>query len=368
MTADRVQRQLSDELHREVDGVAVDPFAALAEFPRRLSRRRRQRRGTAVALAAVAAVLVGVTIAGDRDQRALELPVDESDRVAAVVPSGTNAIALGSAPSRVVLSGRTVWAALAGGSIARLNTGSGTLSHIGELPSTPFDLQPTDRWLWVSLPNDKRIVALDPTDGHEVHTVSTASPGPRGLLMAGGSLWATAGNAVLELDPASGRQRRTVALPKAGLPYDVAVSSDSVWVTDSRTTAVSRIRLDGGTVEYIDVQGRSVGIVAVEGTIWVALADSNQLVRLDAATGQEKSRTTLPAPALGLSVIGDEVWAGIPDVNLVMSFDATSGKPTHSWRVGDFPPIVTGDGEAVYVSSNRSNEMIRVPLEQNRSP
>ena len=91
------------------------------------------------------------------------------------------------------------------------------------------------------------------------------------------------------------------------------------------------------------------------------------LVRLDATTGQVQSRPTVAAPALGLAVIAGEVWAGLPDADQVVSFDARSGKAMRSWRVGDFPPIVTGDEAAVYVSSNLSNQIIRVPLAENGS-
>jgi len=215
------------------------------------------------------------------------------------------------------------------------------------------------------MPFENRIVALDPADGHIVHTGTTSKPGPRALTLAGGSLWATAGTALLELDPATGSALLTVALPGSGLPYDVAVSGDSVWVTDSRTTSVARYRLDGGQLERVALGGPTVGVVFTGGSVWVALKEAKEIVRLDAATGQVQSRQILPSPALGLALVAGEVWAGVPAIDRVMSFDARSGNPLRSWHVGDFPPIVTGDDAAVYVSSNVSNEIIRVPQPEN---
>jgi streptogramin lyase len=258
-----------------------------------------------------------------------------------------------------------VWAALSTGSLARVDTTSGTVTRIGSLPSTPFDVEPTDEWVWVSLPLANQILALDPVDGHVVHTVTTASPGPRGLTLAGGSLWCSAGTALLELDAGTGAQLRRVPLPAAGLPYDLAVSADSVWVTDASTTSVTRYLLTDGRVEQIDVGGPSVGVVLAGGTVWVARKDAAHLVRLDASTGRLVSRPTLPSPALGLATIGSEVWAGVPEVDQVMSFDADTGQATRSWRVGDFPPIVTGDDQSIYVSSNHTNQIIRVPQGDN---
>jgi outer membrane protein assembly factor BamB len=239
------------------------------------------------------------------------------------------------------------------------------VSRIGSLPSTPFDVEPTDELVWVSLPLANQILALDPVDGHVVNTITTASPGPRGLTLAGGSLWCSAGKSLLELDARTGDQLRRVPLPGAGLPYDLAVSTDSVWVTDAQTTAVTRYLLNDRRVEQTDIGGPSVGVALAGGTVWVALKDAAHLVRLDATTGRVVSRPTLPSPALGLATIGAEVWAGIPDADQVMSFDADTGQAARSWRVGDFPPIVTGDDQSIYVSSNHTNQVIRVPQADN---
>jgi hypothetical protein len=42
----------------------------------------------------------------------------------------------------------------------------------------------------------------------------------------------------------------------------------------------------------------------------------------------------------------------------------SSGRQTRRWAVGDYPPYVVGADDAVYVSSDESGEMVRVPLDQ----
>src|SRR4029079_8550296 len=108
----------------------------------------------------------------------------------------------------------------------------------------------------------------------------------------------------------------------------------------------------------------STGVVAAGGAVWVALAAMDNLIRLDPDTGAVLSRPPVPAPGLALNSIGSSVWAGVPDADLVVSFDAASGRQTRRWAVGDFPPYVVGADDAVYVSSNASGEMVRVPLAQ----
>jgi hypothetical protein len=147
-------------------------------------------------------------------------------------------------------------------------------------------------------------------------------------------------------------------------PYDVVVTGDAAWVTDSQGTSVTRLPLFGGAAQQVPVGTGSLGVVAAGGAIWVALAGTDNLIRLDPDTGAVLSRPSLPAPGLALSVIGSSVWGGVPDADLVVSFDAASGRQTRRWAVGDYPPYVVGADDVVYVSSNKSGEMVRVPLDQ----
>ena len=176
-----------------------------------------------------------------------------------------------------------------------------------------------------------------------VHTVTTGSPGPRGMQLVGDSLWFAAGAELFEVDADTGQVRRTLALPGVTHPYDVAVTGDAAWVTDSRGPSVTRLPLSGGPAQQVPVGTGSTGVVAAGGAIWVALAATDNLIRLDPDTGAVLSRPSLPAPGLALNVIGPSVWAGVPDADLVVSFDAASGRQTRRWAVGDYPPYVVGD-------------------------
>ncbi len=257
-----------------------------------------------------------------------------------------------------------MWAALDDGGVVRVDPASGRASTVAELPSSLFDIEVASRWVWVSEPYDGRVQAIDPETGRVVHTVTTGSPGPRGMPLVGDSLWFAAGAELFEVDADTGQVRRTLALPGVTLPYDVAVTGDAAWVTDARSTSVNRVPLSGGPAQKVPVGTGSTGVVAAGGAVWVALAATDNLIRLEPDTGAVLSRPALPAPGLALNVIGSSVWAGVPDADLVVSFDAASGQQTRRWAVGDYPPYVVGTGGAVYVSSNESGEMVRVPLDQ----
>jgi streptogramin lyase len=363
MSTGRIERDVADALHREVDALPVDTNRALAGLPHRLAVARR-RRGAAVVLAVTLALVVAFAVRPvDRDRSSL--PVDPPDRVAVVEPRGALNLPLGAGPRRLSLQGSTLWVALDIGSLGRVDTATGRVTRVGELPSAPFDVEPVGDLVWVSLPDQRRIVAVDQQDGRVVHTVDTAAPGPRGMALADGSLWATAGTELLELDPVTGRRLRTLPLRGVALPYDVAVSADSVWVTDSRGRAVTRYRLDTGKAARVDVGGPTVGVVAVGGTVWVGLKEEARLLRVDTATEQVSRGPRLASAPLGLAVIDGELWATAPDADQVAAFDPATGEPRRTWRVGDFPPIVAGDGDTVYVSSYGSHEVVQVPMDQN---
>ena len=191
------------------------------------------------------------------------------------------------------------------------------------MPSSLFDIEVASRWVWVSQPFDRRVQAIDPETGRVVHTVTTGSPGPRGMTLVGDSLWFAAGAELFEVDAGTGKARRTLALPAVTLPYDVAVTDDVAWVTDARSTSVNRVPLSGAPALQVPVGAGSTGVVATGGAVWVALA----------ATDEPRAgwnRTPAPfSPARrcrrlvsALNVIGSSVWAGVPDADLVVSFDA----------------------------------------------
>ncbi len=364
MTGRDLEAELRSYLHGQVDGEQVEIGTAMAVFPDRLDHRRRQRRTVAaIAVAIVAAVIVTMPSVGG-DRRAGPPAEQQGGEVRTVTPTGTTAVGLGGKPVRLAAVGGSVWAALDDGGVVRVDPATGQASTVAELPSSLFDIEVARRWVWVSQPFDARVEAIDPETGRVVHTVTTGSPGPRGMQLVGDSLWFAAGGGLSEVDADTGQLRRTLALPGVTHPYDVAVTGDAAWVTDSRGPAVIRLPLSGGPAQHVSVGTGSTGVVAAGGAIWVALVGTDSLIRLDPDTGAVLSRPSLPAPGLALNVIGPSVWAGVPDADLVVSFDAASGRQTRRWAVGDYPPYVVGDHDAVYVSSNKSGEMVRVPLDQ----
>jgi streptogramin lyase len=123
-----------------------------------------------------------------------------------------------------------------------------------------------------------------------------------GLAYGGGSLWLLSlrPSRVLELDPARGAVRRTIALSprlaRSGSLINawwLAYGEGAVWAALPNYDAVARVDLASGSVRYVRLdQGRPFGIAAGGGSAWVAT--DRGVVQLDGATGTPVGAATLP--------------------------------------------------------------------------
>jgi virginiamycin B lyase len=197
--------------------------------------------------------------------------------------------------------GGAVWSASdIGSTIARVDPASGATTTVS-VPERPGGLTEGAGAVWA-------FHFLQPTVSRIDEASSTARrvevPGASGVGLAfgGGSLWllSTRPTRILQLDPASGAVRRTIALNpqlarRASLidTWWLAYGEGAVWAALPNYNAVARVDAASGSVRYVALdQGRPFGVAAGGGSAWVATGRA--VVRLDGATGTPVGMATLP--------------------------------------------------------------------------
>ncbi len=170
------------------------------------------------------------------------------------------------------------------------------------------------------------------------------------LLVAGGLLLAVVGAVVatalaMREDPpgAAAVPRPTAtadALPRAvatiervgDRPDGIALAGGDLWVISSRQPALTRVVAATGRERrgHPRVGHGASAIVAYGDSVWVAVDDgtSNAVLRLDARTGQERSRISVPASPRRLAVDRSGVWVGtgsdVGQPGMVLRYDLES--------------------------------------------
>jgi YVTN family beta-propeller protein len=134
-----------------------------------------------------------------------------------------------------------------------------------------------------------------------------------------GALWVTVlgydaslvdevGGVVLRIDPVSGS---TIGnpIPVGRGAYNVAASTDAVWVSNALDGTLTRIDAYAGqVVATIQTGGFPDGIVAGFGSIWVANQADGKVARVDPATNQVVASVQTQLDAAGIAIGGGSVW------------------------------------------------------------
>ena len=192
--------------------------------------------------------------------------------------------ASGGAGSIWVTSGRT---------LRRLDSTTGavqaeiTLPHAGEWALALADA------VWVTSPDAKSLIRVDPETNAVVATVPACDVKGYGLTEEDGAIWAACylDGQVLRIDPAANRVVARIALAYG--VHSVASGAGSVWVNNHETGMLSRI--DGTTnrvVARVRI-GPNPAIAFVDGALW-ASGDS-AVLKIDPATNRIAGRLPVGA-------------------------------------------------------------------------
>jgi len=224
----------------------------------------------------------------------------------------------------------------------------------------------------------RRLVALDWRSGvvlrlgesHLSDTDAREIDGPVDhIVRAGNSLWAleVRPGTLLQLDPFTLAPSSTPIRLSSGRTLGLAAGNGYLWVTAADAGEVLRIDPVTGALTRVHVGGFPVGIAVTSRNVWYADRSDGNVVRLDPRTlrpiGDPSHVATKPS---WLAVAGDSLFVTDEDAGTIARLDLHSGRgagapirfapPTKD----SVAPALSSSGESVWVSSFASNTVTRI--------
>jgi DNA-binding SARP family transcriptional activator/DNA-binding beta-propeller fold protein YncE len=319
-----------------------------------------RRRRWARAAAALGAILVGGLIAA----AAVELSggsasssVRAEANSVAVFDSRTNKlvgdIPVGSGPDAVASTPGAVWVANGGDqTVSRIDTRTRKIVSTIGIGRDVEDLAAGFGSLWVADGNDGTLTRIDPEHDSVEATLffgaqNDLDPRPVFSVATGeGSVWATRGNELLRIDPATSQVTMRTHVEA---PLGLAVGGGSVWVA----TAVDRIlRIDartGAVTGTTSLAGQPIAPLLAAGSLWTIVGYPGTVWRLDPTNAGATATAPGGAFAIDLASGAGGLWIARID-GRVVRVDPATDKAVASLKVGERPSgIAVGDG-SVWVS------------------
>jgi len=222
----------------------------------------------------------------------------------------------------------------------------------------------------------RRLVALDWRSGIKLAPREFAGPFDR-VVQAGNAVWALQARpgTLLRLDPSSLAPAGAPIRLSSGRTLGLAAGAGYLWVTAADAGEVLRIDPATAAIRRVHVGGFPVGIVVAAANVWFADRAGGNVVRLDpdALRPIDRPIEVGPKPSW-LAVAGDSLLVPGEDTGTVTRIDVHSGRtvgppiriaPSAKVAVA---PAVTSDGESVWVSSFASNTVTRIGSSAASSP
>lgn len=341
--------------HRLAEELGLKPGTRLRELEQRILRQdpellgrtstsrvlRAPRRRWAVAVAlAVAAIGASTAVGILLGTRGTSASI--TDQVVA--------LRLAAAPAALIGAYGHLWTANpTEGTVSRVDLATGSVDDRIPVAGSPAALAAGGGWIWTtSVPGD-RVLRIDPVTDTVTKTVPLDGVPAGGLAFGDGGLLIAdlIDNELIELDPVSGAQRRTI--PLSVRPTALAIGSGTIWVADyneNRLVEVdlktgellpsvhvgsgpSAVAIDGeavwvaceldGTVWRIDRRSRSViavipvgsgpsAIVVANGSVWVANRYSGTVARIDPSSNTVVEKVQVGGEPVGLAAARKRIW------------------------------------------------------------
>jgi YVTN family beta-propeller protein len=218
--------------------------------------------------------------------------------------------------------------------------------------------------VWVGNLSAKTLSRVDPTTKTLQGTIPlewTAT----GVAVGAGSVWTANGyvGSVSTIDPSVGSVSTIPDLAPPASSGVVDVGEGGVWFvsgigTYSKVDPVRRREVGNG------IAGSSPSAVAVgEGSVWIANAGSNNVVRVNPRTSGVVTQITVGRQPSGIAVGGGSVWVSSEADDNVVRIDAASSSLTATIPVGAGPTAVAYGMGAVWVANSDDGTVSRIDPE-----
>ena len=231
-----------------------------------------------------------------------------------------------------------------------------------DVPDRPNAMGAVGERIWVS--TRAGTVGFTPPDGTLIERAREVTRGGRTISGDARSLWIPipAERRVAQIDAASGAPQ-DVAIATAGTPKAIAVSRDSVYLSQTDGTATWVQRYDRATG---DERGERIAVpegtqrLAIRGVIWVLaqMPGPDQVIRY-AGNGSELGSTEVGAGATAIAYGDGAFWVtGADDGSLTRVDEQT--RETKRFRLGGNPQNVRFGLGSVWVTNPERGALQRV--------
>jgi YVTN family beta-propeller protein len=160
---------------------------------------------------------------------------------------------------------------------------------------------------------------------------------PSGVAVGAGSVWIGRNDsqAVLRLDPASGRLVATVAV--GFRIFNLAADAASVWVVSFQDNMVARIdtTTNAVTLRQPLLHAPSSALIAGR-SVWISRSGNATVVRLDAITGAQEAEIPVGRQPLPLTAGSDSIWVRNEQDSTVSRIDPSTNRVVATVPVDPF--------------------------------
>jgi serine/threonine-protein kinase len=366
------------DLPLEVDDVVA---SAMAKVPA-------DRTATAGEVAAALQSALGIeTPARETPTRPRERPAKKPKprRRAALVAAAVALVAILAVLVAVLLSGGDGGGAIVppANSVARIDAsaaGFTTAVRVGEDPNGVAIAE--DGEVWVINQGDSTVNRIDPGTGEVTPAKSTLGI-PTGIAAGEGAVWITngfgsqSGTQVVRVDPADDSVE--VAFPSDNAKA-IVIAFGSIWLADADRDRVLRydprdlsaeptvIRVDDDEVTGSSApRSIAVGSGDAEG-IWVANELGDTVVRIDPETNEVADRIQVEGPT-AVAADGSGVWVTSEANDRVHQFDPVGGRALRTYEqadgIPDGPTTIVIGASGVWIGSDLASTVARIDPETN---
>jgi YVTN family beta-propeller protein len=231
--------------------------------------------------------------------------------------------------------------------------------------TAPLRIATSPEAIWVTSEKDGTLTRLDPESGDSVGEPIQLGPGIAGVAFGEGAVWVTdpPRGQLLRIDPDSGEV--TARIPVGGRPGAVSFGGYRVWVADLDGAGITAVNARGGRIfeRGIAPHEAPLRLATGGGGLWVAIADTNRVRRVDEGTTSVSGATIVGANPAGLTVAGGRLWVANSGSGTVTTVDlqtrAVVGAPI---EVGGQPGGVDAGPDVVWVAAAADDAVYRLDV------
>ena len=315
-------------------------------------RRKRRTRVTAVALAG-AAVLGGGLLIGSRGAPAAQAALAGVNGLVAVNTASGRLVAatpLNGAPEAVSSGAGSVWVADAGGSVRRIDPGSGAAVDQILVGGEPGSIVSGGGAIWVASTVGATVTRIDPTTESVTQTIPLPGANPGAIAYGAGGLWVadSVARELFEIDPATGSLERT--LPLDLQPSAIAATGQAIWVAGYNNATVEKLTpASGRVIARVHVGDGPVALAFQAGALWVANSLDATVSRVDPLTLAVTSTIPVGSGPDALAAAAGSVWVANQYSGTVSRIDPRRDQVVASVGVAGAPTSLTVSGSRLWV-------------------